>query len=302
MPQQQTSGPRVHPYAVLTTVALLWAGNAIAGKLAAGHISPMLLTLVRWFFATLVLLPFAAPHLRRDWPVVRPRLVYLSILGMVGFASFNAIFYLAANYTTAINITIEQSAMPLVVFVANFFLFRTRVAWLQIVGFALTLVGVALTTSRGDITSLLALDLNRGDALMMLAVLFYGGYTVALRTKPQVHWLTMILVLSVASLAISVVYAAIEFFLGQTRLPDLQGAGAAVYTVIFPSIVAQSLYIRGVEMIGPNRANLFINFVPVFGALLAVLIVGEELHLYHVAALACVLGGITLAERGARRI
>ena len=85
------------------------------------------------------------------------------------------------------------------------------------------------------------------------------------------------------------------------RLPDLQGAAAALYTVVFPSLIAQSLYIRGVEMIGPNRANLFINLVPVFGALLAVMIVGEELHLFHVFALACVLGGITLAERGARR-
>ncbi|WAP68823.1 DMT family transporter [Jiella pelagia] len=292
--------PRVHPYLVLTTVALLWAGNAIAGKMAAGHISPMLLTLVRWFFATLLVAPFALPHVRADWPVIRPRLVYLSILGAVGFASFNAIFYLAANYTTAINITIEQSAMPLVVFLANFVLFRMRVAWLQLVGFALTLVGVAVTTANGDLSTLLSLDLNRGDALMMLAVLFYGGYTVALRFKPQIHWLSTIFVLSSASLAVSFVYAVIEFALGLTQLPDFQGVAAALYTVIFPSLIAQSLYIRGVEMIGPNRANLFINLVPVFGALLAVMIVGEELHLFHVVALVCVLGGITLAERGAR--
>ncbi|ORE98216.1 DMT family transporter [Aurantimonas sp. 22II-16-19i] len=293
--------PRVHPYLILTTVALLWAGNAIAGKMAAGHISPMLLTLVRWFLATLIVAPFALPHVRRDWPLIRPRLVYLSLLGAVGFASFNAIFYLAANFTTAINITIEQSAMPLVVFLANFILFRTRVAWLQIVGFAVTLVGVAVTTANGDLTTLLSLDLNRGDALMMLAVLFYGGYTVALRFKPPIHWLSTIFVLSFASLAISIVFAGIELALGLTRLPDLQGAAAALYTVIFPSLIAQSLYIRGVEMIGPNRANLFINLVPVFGALLAVVIVGEVLHPFHIVALACVLGGITLAERGARR-
>ncbi|MBP0615363.1 DMT family transporter [Jiella mangrovi] len=290
----------IHPYLVLTTVALLWAGNAVAGKLAAGHISPMLLTLVRWFFATALVTPFALPHVRADWSVIRPRLVYLSLLGAIGFASFNAIFYLAANYTTAINITIEQSAMPLVVFIANFVLFRTRVASLQILGFGLTLLGVALTTAHGDLGTLLGLDLNRGDALMVLAVLFYGGYTVALRTKPQIHWLSMIFVLSAASLVVSLVYAAIEFALGHTRLPDLQGATAAAYTAIFPSLIAQSLYIRGVEMIGPNRANLFINFVPVFGALLAVVIIGEELHLYHVVSLICVLGGITLAERGAR--
>ncbi|MBO0902395.1 DMT family transporter [Jiella sonneratiae] len=291
----------VHPYLVLTTVALLWAGNAIAGKLAAGHISPMLLTLIRWFLATVLVAPFALPHVRADFQAIRARLAYLFLLGVVGFASFNAIFYLAANFTTAINITIEQSAMPLVVFVANFFLFRTAVARLQILGFALTLVGVLLTTANGDLSTLLSLDLNRGDALMVLAVLFYGGYTVALRFKPQIHWLSIIFVLSSASLVASFAYAAIEFALGLTRLPDFQGGAAALYTAIFPSLIAQTLYIRGVEMIGPNRANLFINLVPVFGALLAVMIVGEKLHPFHVVALVCVLGGITLAERGARR-
>ncbi|MCQ0989725.1 DMT family transporter [Jiella marina] len=292
----------VHPYVVLSTVALLWAGNAIAGKLAAGHISPMLLTLFRWTFASLFILPFALGDVKRDWPVIRPRLAYMLALGAIGFSSFNALFYLAVNYTTAINVTIEQSAMPLVVFLANFLLFRMGVAPLQIAGFSLTLVGVALTTSHGDLSALLELDLNRGDALMMLAVLLYGGYTVALRFKPQIHWRSTIMVLSLAALLTAMVFAAIEFALGKTQLPDLQGAGAALYTAIFPSLLAQSLYIKGVEMIGPNRANLFINFVPVFGAILAVLIVGEELFLYHIIALACVLGGITIAERGARRL
>ncbi|MBO0662950.1 DMT family transporter [Jiella sp. MQZ9-1] len=291
----------VHPYLVLAAVALFWAGNAVAGKLAAGHISPMLLTLLRWSFATLFVAPFALPHLRREWPEIRPRLAYLAILGIVGFASFNAIFYLAVTYTTAINVAIEQSAMPLVVFLANFILFRMRVTRLQIVGFSLTLIGVALTTSHGDLTTLFALDLNRGDALMVIAVLLYGGYTVALRSKPKIHWLSTIFVLSFASFLASIVYAGIEFAMGQTQLPDLQGGVAALYTAIFPSLFAQSLYIRGVEMIGPNRANLFINLVPVFGALLAVAIIGEKLHLYHVAALVCVLGGITLAERSARK-
>jgi len=292
----------VHPYVVLSTVALLWAGNAIAGKLAAGHISPMLLTLFRWTFASLFIMPFALGDVKRDWPVIRPRLAYMLALGAIGFASFNALFYLAVNYTTAINVTIEQSAMPLVVFLANFLLFRMGVAPLQIAGFSLTLVGVALTTSHGDLSALLELDLNRGDALMMLAVLLYGGYTVALRFKPQIHWRSTIMVLSLAALLTAMVFAAIEFALGKTQFPDLQGAGAALYTAIFPSLLAQSLYIKGVEMIGPNRANLFINFVPVFGAILAVLIVGEELFLYHIIALACVLGGITIAERGARRL
>ena len=205
------------------------------------------------------------------------------------------------NYTTAINVTIEQSAMPLIVFLANFLLFRLGVSLFQIVGFTLTLIGVALTVSHGDLSTLLALKLNRGDALMMLAVLLYGGFTVALRFKPDLHWRTTIVVLAISACITSVPFAAIEFARGDTILPDTQGWSVALYTALFPALVAQSLYIRGVEQIGPNRANLFINLVPIFGSMLAVLILGETLHGYHLIALTCVLGGIALAERGAAK-
>lgn len=288
-------------YLVLGTVALFWAGNAIAGKLAVGHVSPMLLTLIRWTLACLFVAPFAWGDVRREWPEIRRNLPFLFALGAIGFTCFNAIFYLAVNYTSAINVTIEQSAMPLIVFVANFLLFRTGVTLFQIIGFSLTLVGVALTASHGELSALLALDLNRGDALMMLAVLIYGGYTVALRFKPKLHWRSTIFVLALSALVVSVPLAGIEWAMGHTQLPDTSGMTAALYTAIFPSLLAQVLYIRGIELIGPNRANLFVNLVPIFGAILAVLIIGEELHAYHVAALTFVLGGITLAERGAAR-
>ncbi len=288
-----------HPYLILATVALLWGANAIAGKLAVGHVSPMLLTLLRWTFACLFMAPFALHDVRREWPVIRRNLPFLFALGGLGFATFNAIFYLALNYTTAINVTIEQSAMPLIVLLANFLLFRMPVSPFQIVGFSLTLVGVALTATHGEPSALLALDLNRGDALMMIAVLLYGGYTVALRFKPVLNWRSTIFVLAASAFVVSVPFAGLEWAMGDTRLPDGQGLSAALYTAIFPSLIAQSLYIRGIEMIGPNRANLFINLVPIFGAILAVLVIGEALRTYHVIALAFVLGGIMLAERGA---
>ncbi len=290
-----------NPYLVLATVALFWGGNAIAGKLAVGHVSPMMLTLLRWGFACAFMAPFAIPVAKREWPTIRQNLPLLFGLGAVGFTCFNALFYLSLNYTTAINVTIEQSAMPLVVLLANFVLFRTGVAVFQVIGFSLTLVGVALTASHGSPVALLALDLNRGDALMMVAVFIYGLYTVALKFKPALDWRSTIFVLSLAALVVAIPFALIEQALGETRLPDLRGLTAALYTAVFPSLLGQALYIRGVEMIGPNRANLFINLVPVFGAILAVAILGETLHGYHIAALAFVIGGILLAERGVKR-
>ena len=290
-----------HPYAILALVALFWGGNAVAGKLAVGHVSPMLLTMLRWTIACLLMTPLALTHVRRDWPTIRRRLPFLFLLGAIGFTCFNALFYLAVTHTSAINATIEQSAMPLVVFAANYVLFRTGVTLFQLLGFSLTIIGVAITAAHGDLATLLALDLNRGDAMVIFAVLLYGGFTVALRFKPDIDWRSMIYVLSIAALITSIPLAAAEWAMGLAQAPDMQGLSAALYTAIFPGLVAQILYIRGVAMIGPNRANLFINLVPIFGAMLAVGIVGEELHPYHMVALAFVLAGIALAERGALR-
>ncbi|HET7411131.1 MAG TPA: DMT family transporter [Pararhizobium sp.] len=286
-----------HPYMVLSFVALIWGANAVAGKLAVGHISPMILTLMRWIFAVSVLAPFSIAHVRRDWPLIRAHLPLLAGLGVFGFSVFNALFYLSLYYTSTLNVLIEQSAMPLFVFTLSFLLFRTRVTLFQFLGFAITAAGVAVTAAHGDLSTLLDLDLNRGDALMLVAVVLYASFTVALRYKPAIHWLSLIFILSSAALVCSIPLAILEIRANAATVPDLQGLGIALFTAIFPSIIAQSLYIRGVEMIGPNRANIFINLTPIFGAILAILIVGERLFAYHVVALALVLLGIMLAER-----
>lgn len=279
---------------------MIWAGNAVAGKLAAGHVSPMLLTLLRWVCAVVVIVPLAWRNLRRDWGVIKAHLVLMFSLGALGFTGFNALFYWSLNYTSAINVTITQSAMPLLVFIGNLLLFRVPFHPLQFLGFSLTLVGVAVTVSGGDWQVLQGLQLNRGDALILAAVVLYAGYTLALRVKPAVHWRSAIAVLSVAAMISAVPLALLEWQQGYSLAPDGIGLGVIAYIAIFPSLVAQSLYMRAVELIGANRANLFINLVPVFGAMLAVLALGEILHLFHIVALACVLGGILLAEWGGR--
>lgn len=290
-----------HPYAILTLVALIWAANAVAGKLAVGHCSPMMLTLLRWIVAVALLAPFALPRVRRDWPVIRPRLPFLLALGAVGFTLFNALFYIALSHTSTINVVIEQASMPLFVFVASFVLFRTPATRFQVLGFAVTLLGVALTASHGDLESLAGLSFNRGDALMMLAVLLYAAFTVGVRSKPAIHWLSFLFILSFAAFAAALPLAAIEAALGAAMLPDGRGVAIVVFSAVLPSILSQALYIKGIEMIGANRANLFVNLTPVFGAGLAVLVVGERPFRYHAVALTLVLAGLMLAERGAAR-
>lgn len=288
--------PTPKAYILLLLTSLFWGGNAVAGKLALGHVSPMLLTTGRWGVACLILAAIGWPRLRHDWPVVRARWPWLVMLGMLGFALFNILLYTALLFTTAINVSIEQAGIPMVIFVANFLLFGTRVSGAQIVGFLISIAGVLLTASHGDLAGLLALDVNSGDALMMLAVLLYGAYTVALRAKPAMHWQSLMIAMTFGAFVTSIPFAAGEVAFGAAILPDMRGWAVIAYTAIFPSILGQIFFIRGVELIGGNRAGLFINLVPICGTLLSILVVDEAFHAYHAVAMVLVLGGIWLAE------
>lgn len=288
-------------YVLLLLTTLFWGGNAVAGKLAVDHISPMVLNALRWAVAAAIMTAIGLPQLRRDWPVVRRKLLLLGALGAGGFSLFNAAMYSALLYTTAINVSIEQAGMPMLIFAANFLLYRMGVAPGQIVGFTMSLVGVALTASHGDLTRLAELDLNRGDLMMLLGIVIYSGYTVALRYKPAVHWHSLMLVMCVAAFLSTLPFVAWEWGTERMILPDARGWALVAYTAIFPSVLSQVFYIRGVELIGANRAGLFMNMVPIYGTLLSVLILNESFHLYHAAAIVLVLGGIWLAEHSGRK-
>lgn len=289
-----------NPHLLLVLTTLIWGGNAIAGKLAVGHISPMMLTLARWLIALAIISAFSWPRIRDDWPVIRRNWLYLVAMGGVGFTFFNFFLYSALQFTSAINVTLEQSAMPLFIFAANYLLYRIGVTWLQILGYALTLLGVVVTVSHGDPVGLVsgANELNRGDALMIGAALCYAGYSVALRQKPAMHWQSFLAALIFGGALFAIFGAALEAALGYSQFPSTgQGIAVALYAGIFPSLVSQGLFIVAVEKLGANRAGLYINLVPVFGALLAVAILGEALHLFHALAFLLVVGGILIAQR-----
>jgi len=289
---------QVAAYISLVVAALCWGGNAVAGKLALGHVSPMMLTFLRWFLATALIAAVSVPQLKRDWPIVRKNLPLLFFYGVIGYTLFNAMLYSAVKYTTVINVAIEQAGIPMLIFLLNFVFFRTGVSTAQIVGFAMTLGGVASTAAHGDLTTLLQLGLNRGDGLLLIAVAAYSVYTIFLRWKPPLDWRTLMAIPALGATLTAVPLLIWENTQGAVQLPDDKGWLIAFYTAIFASLLAQILYIKGVETIGANRAGLFINLVPVFGTLLSVALLGERLQLFHVIALGLALGGIAIAEKG----
>ena len=232
---------------------------------------------------------------------LRPRWRYLALMGVAGFTGFNALFYTAAHHTSAVNLTIIQGVVPVLVLLGSALVLRLRVSPLQMLGVLLTLGGVVVVASRGQWSVLRALDLNIGDVGILLASVLYAGYTLGLRAKPAVSPLVFFAaVAGVAALA-SLPLLAWEVASGGFFWPTLQGWLIIVYVGLLPSFVSQITFIRAVELIGPARAGVFYNLTPVFGPALAVLLLGEPLRSYHVAALAMVLGGIWAAERLGRR-
>ena len=290
-----------NPHLLLAITTFIWAGNAIAGKYAVGHVSPMMLTFFRWAIALALISAFAKQHLKTDWAAIKRNWIYLLLMGGFGYTAFNFFLYSALQHTSAINVALEQSAMPVVIFVLNYLIYKTGITWLQIVGYLLTLIGVLVTVSAGDPIGMLTSQttgINRGDILMAGAALCYGGYSVALRSKPDMHWISFLTCLVTGALLFSIAGVGVEYASGNSLVPvTLQGILVCVFAGIFPSLVSQGFFIVGVGALGANRAGLYINLVPVFAALLAVSLLGEELYLFHALAFFLVVGGILLAQR-----
>ncbi len=294
------------PYLILVLTTLFWGGNVVAGKAAVGHIDPYALMILRWSGALLAVLPFALRPLARDWPVLVGKWWLYLFFGAVGYATFNVFVYIAAHYTSGVNNALDQVAINIFVMLGNFVLFRTRVRALQLLGVALTIAGVALTATHGNLARLLSLDVNIGDAMVLFACLAYAAYSLSLRWRPATHWLSFLVATFAAALVASLAYQVLlggglgAFF---AALPTITPLGwlIVIYTIFLPSVVSQMLYVRGVELIGPNRASLFINLIPLFGALGSVLILGEQLQPFHFIAGALVIIGIVLAEWSVRR-
>lgn len=294
------------PYLLLVLAPLFWGGNIVTSKIAVGEVDPFVLLIGRWAGATAILLTIGIPYLKRDWAKIKPALPMLAIYGALGFATFNILMYIAAQFTTAVNISIEQAAIPVFVLLGNFLVFRVRAKLLQIVGLILTIIGVVWVATRGDPTRLLAADINIGDGMVIAACFCYAIYSLLLKYNPTIHWLSFILVTAASALAASLIFLMAfgggpEQFFSALPQTTLLGWLCILYVMTFPSIISQLCYARGVQIIGPNRASIFINLLPVFGTILAVIIIGETFELYHLVASCLVISGIVLAEYAARK-
>lgn len=289
------------PALLLGLTSLFWAGNAIAGQLSVGEIQPFLLVLLRWVIVSLMLWPVFGGEVVAHWPAIRPRLGRIVLMAALGFTGFNALFYAASHQTTAVNIGILQGSIPVFVLAGAFLAHRTPVGRIQALGVAITMAGVVLVATGGDPVAALGIGLNPGDLLMLAACVLYAFYTVQLKDRPDMPGTAFFALMCPIAAVTAVPFVVGEAMVSGFRWPSAEGWLVTLYVSLFPSCLAQIFFLRGVDLIGPGAAGVYVNLVPIFAAILAIAILGQEFALYHGLALTLVIGGIWLAQRQGRR-
>lgn len=296
-PAPQSSAWYMDGRLLLLVPGLVWAGNAIVARSVAGEIPPIGLAFWRWVLGGLIVLPFALAHVKRDAAVMLRNWPIMVLLSALGISAFNTGLYLAAETTTALNIITLQTAVPVLIVLATFLIFGERVTGRQAAGIALSLAGALVLVSHGDAAVLAGLDFNRGDLWMLGACLVYAIYTALLRLRPPVHALSFLC----ATFFIGAALLA-PLYVGESAqvkpVPlNLHAVLAIAYVALFASALGYFAYNRTVEVLGANTAGLTVYLVPVFGTVLAVLLLGERPHLYHAVGIGLIALGIYLATR-----
>src|SRR6187402_3495497 len=285
------------PYLLLSITALCWAGNAIVGRMAAGHIPPVTLSFLRWSLAFLIILPFAWKHLVRDWGAIRARLGIMIVLSITGIGAFTSLQYWALEHTQALNTLLLQSAGPLVVAVWSLLLLGVRLTLAQAAGVLLSMAGVFVILLHGDLTTLSQIDFNIGDLIFIVALAIFGIYSVLSLKRPNIHALSFVAFTFGAGAACLIPLFIWELFAQPLMQIDTANLLTLAYVALFPSTIAYLCFNRGVQLIGANRAAPFFHVVPVFGTVMSIIFLGEHPQVFHFIGFALVLTGVFVASR-----
>ena len=285
----------------LLTATALWAGNAIAGRALVGSISPITLTTVRWSLAALILLPFGWRVFKPGSPLWENKIRFL-ILGLFGVGSYNTLLYLALQTSSAINVTLIGASMPIwMLFIGSVF-YQVKPKLLQMIGAVVSLIGVAVVLTRGDLSALLSMQMVVGDLLIMVATFLWAFYSWMLSrpgtsTERQWPWADFLMAQILVGLLWTGLFDGFEIAAGHAYLDlNLWTCSLILFVAIGPSLVAYRCWGLGVNGAGPTVAAFFANFIPLFTALLSAAILGEPPSLFHGVAFALIVAGIWVSS------
>ena len=289
--------PHVSPYLLLTLTNLFWAGNWIIGRAFRGELPPIALSFWRWVVALLCLLPLSLPHVRRDWPQLRAAWPWLLLYGALGTGGYNALAYGGLQYTTAINGTLLNSFVPIMIVLISWAMLGKRLHGREAAGILVSFIGVLGIVAHGELQRLRELTLNVGDLWILASVLAWSAYTLLLSRRPLVHPLAFVTAISVTGLIFLSPFYLWEMAQGRNVTPTPGAIAGIIYTGVFPAFLGYILWNRAVAEVGAARAGLFMHLVPAFGIVLAMIFLDEKPAFYHAVGIGLIFAGIWLNTR-----
>ena len=286
-------------YLLLTFSALFWAGNFIVGKFATFfQIPPLTLNVLRWLCVWLILIPFTYKELSQNLPSIKKNWLVISFMGLITISTFNSVVYFALNHTQVINAVLVLAAIPAATIIFSSFMNIEKTNIFQLLGLFLSIIGIGSIISNGDIQKIISLNFNKGDVWMLVCVVTWALYSTLLKkNKFEFSQFALIQLMVSAGLLFLIPQLFYEKSIGLEVNFNKAFFMILFYVVVFPAIAAYYCWQKGVEIIGPNRASMFIQLMPLFSAAMAIIIFKENFELYHFVGATFIVSGIYLSNK-----
>ena len=286
-------------YLLLVVATLFWSGNFIVGKFATlFEIPPLTLNVFRWISVWIILIPFTYKEIYNNFSYIKKNLLVIGFMGVITISTFNSVVYFALNYTQVINAVLVLAAIPAATIVLSLLMRIEKTNFFQICGLILSIIGIGSIISNGEIQRILSLSFNKGDLWMLVCVLTWALYSTLLK-KHKFKFSQFSLIQLMVS--VGILFLIPQYFYEQSIGLEVNFNKAffliLFYVVVFPAIAAYYCWQKGIEIIGPNRASMFIQLMPLFSAVMAIIIFNEKFELYHFAGAAFIVSGIYLSNK-----
>ena len=286
-------------YLFLILAALFWSGNFIVGKFATlFEIPPLTLNVFRWISVWFILIPFTYKEIHNNIPYIKKNWLVISFMGVITISTFNSVVYYALNYTQVVNAVLMLAAIPAATIVLTSLMKIEKTNIFQLLGLFLSIIGIGSIISNGEIQNIISLSFNKGDVWMLVCVITWSLYSTLLKKhKFKFSQFTLIQLM----VTVGILFLIPQFFYEKSIGAEVNFNKAffliLFYVVVFPAIAAYYCWQKGIEIIGPNRATMFVQLMPLFSAILAIIIFKEKFELYHFAGASFILTGIYLSNR-----
>ena len=286
-------------YLILILTTIFWSGNFIVGKAASTYqIPPFSLNFYRWFFAGLILLPFTFKELNEKKQYIFDNIIFFTILGVTSITIFNSIVYYSLYYTQVISGILMISTIPVWIIFISSILKIEKTNIFQIIGVVFSLTGVIFIITKADLQIIKDLNFNKGDLSMVVAMFSWAVYSALLKSKKyEISQFALLEVVIITGLIFLTPIYFIEMYLGNVIVLGIPFILTLTYVVFFPGLASFIFWIKGISIIGANRAGIFLHLMPIFGAIMAMIIFNEKFMYYHILGAIFIIAGITLSNK-----